>query len=198
MCMVNLSKRYCHTMRLSTATPRPPNMDACAHKHMCGLSQPVPLKTRPLIHPHKHSISIHSGSSYIAGPDSPPLAYLLRSLILHKLALCADNKPNLPGMTSITYTLQMRYINAKDHKREAAHLWPRRRQSTNVILRPQLLKPSGNIKLNHILRMRATSPVSSLYLPLFYFNYMQGKLQGEGSYGQTWKPRESFEVVQAV
>lgn len=129
---------------LSTSTPQ--------HGYLCTHTQALmesshPLKDTPLIHPHEHSLSIHCGSNYIANLDSPPLSYLLRSLILHKLPLCEDNKPCPPSMrlnyiqTSVAIHLWWvcKIAAIPPSVSTAKTLW----QSRNVVLCLRLLKPSG-------------------------------------------------------
>lgn len=129
---------------LSTSTP---SMDTCAHIRKRSWSPAIPLKTH-LLSTHTSTVSQFTVAvTIIANLDSPPLSYLLRSLILHKLPLCEDNKPCPPSMrlnyiqTSVAIHLWWvcKIAAIPPSVSTAKTLW----QSRNVVLCLRLLKPSG-------------------------------------------------------
>lgn len=152
----------------SVSGPHPQHGYFCAH-----WINPSPFKDTPLIHPHRHRLSIHrgrNGSTLSRARAPPPLFHLLRSLILHKLSLWQDNKPYLPSMSSLQRTTDAIHLCKRPRGIVATPLRAQQRYYDNQCYFTSSVVAAIWEKLgwaNHILSMRATSSHSRPYLHWF-------------------------------
>lgn len=184
MSVLNIVQKL--SLSSSVSGPHPQHGYFCAH-----WVNPSPFKDTPLIHPHRHRLSIHrgrNGSTLSRARAPPPLFHLLRSLILHKLPLWQDNKPYFPSMSSLqtnyrcnTFMQSVLRDSSNSSASAAKILW-----QSMLFYTFSCCSHLGNIRLSESYSKHESNifKLSSIS-PLIRFNYSQGKLQGGGWWGQT-------------